>query len=96
MILTIKDNEASAVMNFSQGNFKMYPNPAVETLNFSNAQNIAKVEFIDLSGRILKSVKNTDLSNSELNVQLNNLKGMLFVRITNLTGQSFVDRLFVK
>jgi hypothetical protein len=49
-----------------------------------------------LSGRIVKSVKNTNFSNSELNVQLDNFKGMLFVRITNLTGQSFVDRLFVK
>jgi len=27
---------------------------------------------------------------------MDNFKGMLFVRITNLTGQSFVDRLFVK
>ena len=96
MILTIKDNEASAVKDFSQGNFKMYPNPAVETINFNNAQNIAKVEFIDLSGRIVKSFKNTNFSNSELNVQLDNFKGMLFVRITNLAGQSFVDRLFVK
>ncbi len=96
MILTIKDNEASAVRDFSQGNFKMYPNPSVETVNFNNAQNIAKVEFIDLSGRIVKSVKNTDFSNSEMSVNLNNFKGMLFVRITNLTGQSFVDRLFVK
>jgi hypothetical protein len=74
----------------------MYPNPAVETVNFNNAQNIAKVEFIDLSGRIVKSLKNSNFSNSELNVQLDNFKGMLFVRITNLTGQSFVDRLFVK
>ena len=96
MILTIKDNEASAVKNLAQGNFKMYPNPVIENVNFSNATNIAKVEFIDLSGRIVKSLKNTDYSNSELNVQLDNLKGMLFVRITNLSGQSFVDRLFVK
>jgi hypothetical protein len=96
MILTIKDNEASAVKDFSQGNFKMYPNPAVEAVNFNNAKNITKVEFIDLSGKIVKIVKNTNFSDSELSIQLENYKGLLLVRITNLSGQSFVDKLLVK
>ena len=96
MLLTIKDNEVNAVKNFAQGNFKMYPNPTSDIVNFSNGNKISKIEFIDLSGRIVKSFANSDISNTEISLSVNELKGMYFVRITNNLGQNFVDRIFVK
>jgi hypothetical protein len=95
IILTIKDNEPSLVKSFAQGNFNAYPNPAVDQIFFTNAKNIAKIELIDMSGRLLKSEKlNATQDIQTLNVQ--GIHGFVFVRITDVQGQSYVERFVVK
>ena len=95
IILTIKDNEPSLVKSFAQGNFNAYPNPAIDQIFFTNARNIAKIELIDMSGRLLKSEKvNATQDIQTLNVQ--GIHGFVFVRITDVQGQSYVERFVVK
>jgi hypothetical protein len=95
MILTIKDNEVSLAKTFAQGNFKVYPNPANEFVSFSNAKNISKIEVLDMSGRILIN-KSVSPMEDQCTMNLNGISGFVFVRITDLNGQTFVERLVVK
>lgn len=95
MILTIKDNEPSLAKSFAEGNFSAYPNPVSDQIFFSNAKNIAKIELIDMSGRMLKSTK--VISKDETyTMNVNGIHGFIFVRITDLDGQSFIERFVVK
>jgi hypothetical protein len=95
MILTIKDNEASLAKTFAQGNFKVYPNPANEFVAFSNAKNISKIEVLDMAGRLLA---NHSMNQTEdiYTMNVTGFSGFVFVRITDLNGQTFVERLVVK
>jgi hypothetical protein len=95
MTLTIKDNEASLAKTFAQGNFKVYPNPANEFVVFSNSKNISKIEVLDMAGRLLA---NHSMNQTEDIYTMNviGFSGFVFVRITDLNGQTFVERLVVK
>jgi hypothetical protein len=95
MTLTIKDNEASLAKTFAQGNFKVYPNPAHEFVVCSNAKNISKIEVLDMAGRLLA---NHSMNQTEDIYTMNviGFSGFVFVRITDLNGQTFVERLVVK
>ncbi len=95
MILTIKDNEPSLAKTFAQGNFKVYPNPANEFVSFSNAKNISKIEVLDMSGRLLIN-KTVSQLEDQYTMNVNGISGFVFVRITDLNGQTFVERLVVK
>ncbi len=95
MILTIKDNEPSLAKSFAEGNFKVYPNPAVDQVFFSNATKIAKIDVLDMSGRLVKTVKSVN-SNDTYMMNIQGVHGFVFVRITDLDGQSYVERLIVK
>jgi hypothetical protein len=95
MILTIKDNEPSLAKTFAQGNFKVYPNPANEFVSFSNAKNISRIEVLDMSGRVLINKTVSQLEDPYI-MNVNGISGFVFVRITDLNGQTFVERLVVK
>lgn len=95
MILTIKDNEPSLAKTFAQGNFNVYPNPANDFVTFSNAKNISKIEVIDMSGRLVVS-KSLSQIEDQFTMNVNGISGFVFVRITDLNGQTFVERLVIK
>lgn len=71
-------------------NFKLYPNPANEILNIqlnSNDFKINKIEFLDLNGKLIKTISNIEQNNSMITLNTNDLVSSLyFIKIFNNNG----------
>ncbi len=61
--------------------FTVFPNPFANSINISNASEIQRVEIIDLTGKILRSVKGDDESVCTIDTE-NLVPGIYLVRIT--------------
>ncbi len=61
--------------------FNTYPNPFINTLNISNAGNIDRIELIDLSGKVLKSIRVNGETICTLNTE-NLPSGIYLVKVT--------------
>jgi len=80
------------VNNFSgAAEFRVYPNPAHETLRISGLreENVTTIELMDVSGRVIgeypASTKSISVSNLE--------SGMYMLKITNLDGRSEIKKI---
>jgi len=72
--------------------YQMYPNPVADLLNFSGAGLISNIDIIDITGKVLVSVRND--SRQLLQVNTGSLvKGMYFVRVNTLEGKTYTDKL---
>jgi len=72
--------------------YRMYPNPVADRLNFSGAGLISNIDIIDITGKVLVSVRND--SRQLLQVNTGSLvKGMYFVRVNTLEGKTYTDKL---
>jgi hypothetical protein len=72
--------------------YQMYPNPVADQLNFSNAGSIFNVDIIDVTGKILINIQNDNTR--QLLINTGSLaKGMYFVRVNTLDGETFTDKL---
>lgn len=67
--------------------FSVYPNPAVNVLNITNAENILvnNVSIVDLNGRTVKSVKFDGVSEAQVNIS-DLSSGMYLVNISSDKG----------
>lgn len=92
----LKDDIASYNINCSlsvtendKNNFKIYPNPVKNTLNFS--QEVSNIYIIDTSGKIIKNFNN----NSKL-IDISNVsKGVYLITFTLKSGKT-VSKKFIK
>ena len=50
-------NETLSSSNIKFNEFKVYPNPFKDVLNINNAKNIQRIDVLDLSGKLLESIK---------------------------------------
>ncbi len=74
---------------------KVFPNPASAYLNVESIKNMAKLELIDLNGRIL-SVKNAHNSRS-LDLDLKNLaRGMVILKATFKDGNISTQKIIIE
>jgi hypothetical protein len=81
----------TAVKEIEARPYRMYPNPVVDQLNFSQAGIISSVEIIDITGKIVVTVNN---HNDHLLINTGSLaKGMYFVRVNTTDGKVFSDKL---
>jgi glucose/arabinose dehydrogenase len=80
--------------NFS--NFKMYPNPVKEKINFdfSNTITPERITFYDIQGRLIKRIK--DISNNLVTISIHNFKeGLYFVEILSSDGKKTNKKLLI-
>ncbi|MBN2867655.1 MAG: trypsin-like peptidase domain-containing protein [Flavobacteriaceae bacterium] len=87
---------AAALSNdeFEIKNFKVYPNPATNTLNINSKSDIEKLTIYDINGRL---INNISIKNNTINYQIdiNNLsQGMYFLEIES-NGRKSVEK-FIK
>jgi hypothetical protein len=79
--LSVAENELNGI--------KIYPNPVADYLNITNSNrlNIRSVDFYDVSGRIVKSIKmNNSATNSRLDISEFN-SGVYFMILNSDDGQ---------
>lgn len=67
---TVNITSLLSVKDFDNTTFSVYPNPSNGFVNVSNNRNalINAIEMTDLNGRIVKSVKVSDLAEAEVNI----------------------------
>jgi hypothetical protein len=80
-------------------NIEVYPNPANTTLNYSIAASVsnATVELVDLTGKVVKSVRNTNMS-SAVNYSMNveDLANGIYVLKINAGSAVYTARVVIK
>ena len=78
-------------------NIQIYPNPVKDTffVNFyDNSLNPVEVKLIDITGKIIKSIK---VTSKKLSISTNNLtKGIYFIKISFLNKPSYSKLIFVE
>ena len=73
--------------------FKLFPNPAVNTVNV-NGENIARIQFVNMSGQVIKDFKTTINRNK---IQISNLaSGVYFINVYGTSGELVTKRLIKK
>lgn len=70
-----------------------YPNPASDFINFANSYQINKIQFIDITGKSVKTVEGTMINSVSIG-DLN--KGLYFMMINSENGKNYSGRLIVK
>jgi hypothetical protein len=53
---------------------KIYPNPAHETLTIVNAEDVVRVEIVDVTGKVVKTINNNALQT----IDVRNLKNSIY------------------
>lgn len=92
--LYIKDNEANSVKKLAQGNIKMYPNPANETLFFNSKVGLDKIEIIALDGRMVLSTAN---QSGQFTMDISQLApGAYNIRVMTVVGDVYSEQLIKK
>lgn len=79
--------------NYSKDAIVIYPNPATDFLQISNAEEVNLVEFINTLGQVIKTFSLEQLS-SELNIQ-DLPRGIYFVRI-NTSNETTTKQVILK
>ena len=84
------------IEEFNQSNFKMFPNPSADALNFQfNAEVPDRIDIVDLNGKLLSSIKEINDSNFSLNT-VKFASGLYLVRLTGANGQTVYKKLVIK
>jgi hypothetical protein len=80
--------------NFDLQNIVLYPNPSNGIFNLvSGANEITEIEIYDLTGKVIWTKKEFELSNSDIQINLSSVsQGIYFVKIT-ADNQSTVKRI---
>jgi len=78
------------------GSFSIYPNPANQYVNISNTTNalLNSVEVVDLNGRVIKTQKVADLTETQINVS-DLARGVYMMNIATDRG-SFTKKLVIE
>ena len=66
--LVIEEAEVAAIEGFNNNVLSVFPNPAKDVVNITNAQGLNNVSIIDLNGRTVKSVNFNGVSEATVNV----------------------------
>ncbi len=75
-------------------NFKLFPNPAQQQINFTLSQKIENIQLTDVLGKIME-VSFTEKETNQYSIQLNNLpKGVYFIAVKTTDG--LLNSKFVK
>ncbi|OBX25090.1 putative secreted protein (Por secretion system target) [Gelidibacter algens] len=85
----ISVDSALGISDKSQNDIKIYPNPAIETINISSAFPYEKIEMYDILGHQIKTVYNTN----EINVSKLS-EGVYILKI--YTPKGFVSKQMIK
>jgi len=97
IIYKIIDSSVLGVNKIDKIEFKMYPNPAKNKLNFEFRQiesQIAKINIFDIQGRLTKSA--IEFSN-KITIDINELAGgFYFVEVLDDNGNQSVAKLIIK
>lgn len=84
---TFSVDRTLGTQDFFAANYAVYPNPATDVLNINSKNNmtINDMQITDLNGRVVKSVKGTGVSTSQINISDLN-SGVYFLKITSDLG----------
>lgn len=85
-------NGGSAIKHVLNAEQNVFPNPASGIVYISNIADVNEVKFIDATGRVVKTVSGTSISNvniSEMNT------GLYFMLINTTKGEVFSNRLVI-
>ena len=75
----------------NQLNFKIYPNPTTNFLNFENKRTITKIQIININGQVIKTFNQLEFVNNKIDIQeLEN--GIYFLKI-NIEDNSIIKRI---
>lgn len=92
--ITFQRNGTAINNIVTKGNFSMFPNPANDIVNFDNLTDVTSLDFINIYGQTVKTIK---VSSSSVRVNTSDLgKGCYLVRATNVSGNSGVSKLLIK
>lgn len=69
-IVSAVNNTTASVDNVVASKFNLYPNPVIDVVTISNAENIGveKVSIVDMNGRVVKTENFTNQSEVQLNI----------------------------
>jgi hypothetical protein len=77
----------------TESNITLYPNPVVNTLNISNAENISRIVICNMMGQVVRNLNNTE---NLVSINLSDLKsGIYIIKLMNEDGTSSVQK-FIK
>lgn len=83
------------VSEMTMNNVEIYPNPATSVINVKSGMNgEGQVSLIDMTGRVVKDVNVTDMSNATINVE-DMSNGIYFIKIQQ-ANNSFIDKVIIK
>lgn len=71
---------------FTKASLKLYPNPAQDILNISLQENIENVEIYDISGRMMKVMKDINKKTVSLNVS-DLIRGEYIIRVNGISSK---------
>ena len=86
-----RQSDNLSTYEFSKKNINMYPNPTNGVLNFESIKEIKYIEVMDITGEILKTVKNQ----SSINMK-SLASGIYIIRIGLPNNESFVEKVIKK
>ncbi len=92
LTVLIKDDEPSNVMKFTQGQIKMYPNPASGKVFISSVNALSQVQIIAMDGRVVY----TGGAGNSFEIPLATAAGVYQVKITSATGEMYSEALMIK
>ena len=83
------------VSEMTMNNVEIYPNPASSVINVKSDMNgEGQVSLIDMTGRVVKNVNVTDISNATINVE-DMSNGIYFIKIQQ-ENNSIIDKVVIK
>ena len=81
--------------SFEQAQYKTFPNPATDVWNISSAN--AQIKSVEIFNTLGKSIKQVDVNNSDVSIQVNELStGIYFAKIYDTNGQFNTVKLIKK
>jgi len=88
--------ETTGIIEFTDNNLKIYPNPVKENLNieFSNGEIIQTIEFFNVLGEKVFKVSGVNSSEFKLNLE-SFAKGIYFIKIDD-SNSNFIKKIILK
>jgi hypothetical protein len=92
MSLFVANTNPMAISNVLDEDFCMYPNPIINTLVLKNISNVNSISIINMAGRIIKSISNSE---NTIDIDVSHLNSGAYIVKLN-TGNSVSTRTFIK
>jgi hypothetical protein len=90
----VVENCTGLAENAKNSNVKVFPNPFSQSVNISNAQEIAQVEIRDITGRVVYTAAYNNVNVIQINTAAFT-SGVYFIRMTTLNNE-VIDQKIVK